>query len=127
MSESRRIRNESDAASSITRIGESCHLLKDSLEVIVLGISEERAKLGIRMQGSSRRTTPRLDPNSLTMAYYHSHRGVTMLVVLPMAGQRLIINDSVDLTVDELTAHGVRLSTSMISGQSTPALAHGFA
>ncbi len=84
-----------------------------SLEVVVLELAARQVKLGIRSLADFPESVPRITPSGSVgrpAAYYHSRDGVTMLVVSPAAGDRLQINQSVDLSIDDLSEHEVRLS-----------------
>lgn len=93
--------------------------IDESLEGVVLELSNNQVKLGIR----SRAATPESMPPMLRSrtcgdsGYYYSQGGVTMLVVSRAVGQHVEINDSVDLIIDHLNVNGVRLSTTSVAPQ----------
>lgn len=98
--------------SATRRVGQRIEIDND-LEVIVLDLKPREVKLGIRAMDRSPNSTPRIARHSVrgSRGYYHSRNGVPMFVVNRADGQRIIINDSIQLLVERIAGKSVRLSS----------------
>ena len=97
---------------SMKRLGQRFHIA-ESLEITVLELTRSHVKFGIRSLDESPESTPQIacSPLRCRSAYYYSRRGTVMLVVSSYVGQRIRINESVDLCVDRLDHGSVGLFT----------------
>jgi sRNA-binding carbon storage regulator CsrA len=94
----------------IKRLGEQVRI-PGSLTVTVPELSNDRVKLGIRSLRASPDAMPRISSKSpgRGLAHYHSHCGVTTLVVSSTVGKRMRINDTIHLMIERSDSDGFQL------------------
>jgi sRNA-binding carbon storage regulator CsrA len=109
---------------AVKRLGQ-CLRIGTNLEVVVLDLALRHIKLGIRQLDSGMQDLSWLAcrcPRSCH-AYYRSGDGGTMLVVCPLYGQSIEINQRISLRVIRVNAKRVRLISTSLDHLDTPAAA----